>query len=74
MSSGRARWMRIDHRQRQARGGVHRQIEGDELNAEQVFELERLPREIQRAHVNPFAPQPRRRRGEAERLAAQVVG
>ena len=62
-------------RRRQPRRRVHRQVKADEIRADaRSSGVEPVLRESTQAHVDPFAPQPGRRRRQAERLTAQVVG
>ena len=65
----------IDDRQRQPRGGVHGQEEGDEVGrADRVLAAGVLRDRSTQRHLDARRAQPRRRRRQPERLAAQVVG
>lgn len=63
----------LDQRHRETRCRVHRQKERDEVRVGYLFVEERLPRRIDGAHLDPRVPKPRGRRGQPERLAAEVV-
>src|SRR5712664_201008 len=58
----------------QPSGSVHRQIDCDQLGIVNGRFVQRLSREIQRNYVMTALPQPRRRRGQSERLPAELIG
>jgi len=59
---------------RNARGGVHRDIDSDQIGAGQHLGFEHLQRQIETLDLAALAFQPRGRLGQAERLAAEFVG
>ena len=54
--------------------GVHREMDRDESRVVERLRIERLAREVDAAHRKARRAQPRRRLGESERLAAELVG
>src|SRR5207247_11129460 len=62
------------HRLREPRGGVHRQVEADEIRVPHCLIAQALLGEVDAVDAPPRRPQPRRGRREAERLAAHFVG
>jgi hypothetical protein len=64
----------IDHRQREARRRVHREIEGDEVRLLDRCGGQLLAREIDRLDLDAGTAQPCRRGRQPERLAPEVVG
>ena len=61
-------------RNRDARGSVHRDIDGDQIGAGQHLGFEHLQRQVEALHLAARALQPRSRFGQAERLTAEFVG
>jgi hypothetical protein len=62
-----------DDRRGQARRGVHRQVEGDEIGRDEAFLEESLLRHVDARDLPPRRAQPRRGRGDPEGLPAQFV-
>jgi hypothetical protein len=58
---------------RQPRGGVHRQIDGDQPGATNRSLIERLPGKVEHCDVVPAFAQPRRRRRQAEGLPPELI-
>ena len=59
---------------RQPRGRMHRQVQGDKPGRAHRRLVQALDRKIDAPDTGPRRAQPRRRRGQAERLMAQLVG
>jgi hypothetical protein len=64
----------LDEGRGQARRRVHRQIKRDERRDGNPFVAQLLARGVDAIDINTRMAQPRGRRGQAERLAAEVVG
>src|SRR5687768_16577918 len=63
----------IDYRQRQPRGGMHRQIDSDETGRRHGIRLQPIARQIDGMCIDAGPPQPRQWRRHAERLSPEVV-
>ncbi len=64
-------WQRLE---RNARRGVHGQIDGDHAGAAQHLGVEAIERQIQAVHPKSGPLQPGGGLGEPERLTAELVG
>ena len=61
------------HFDREARRGVHRHVESNQVRLTHRLLAQRLAREVQTRYPGAGAPQPRRRRRQPKRLPAELV-
>src|SRR5437870_969037 len=63
----------LDEGHRQPRGGVHRQVERYERRVRDLLVGEARLRDVNAGDLHTLAAQPRSRRGQPERLTAEVI-